>query len=222
MMPNAKVKLLIVDDEASLRTSLSLIFTTFGHSVRSAEDGFSALAELRNEVPDILLSDLNMPGMSGFELLSVVRRRFPAIRVIAMSGAFSGDSVPLGVAADVFYEKGSNPGTLLEAVRAMAQMERSSIQHPNTSAPIWIPKNGHDPTGEEYVMVACPQCMRTFPQGLGGDVRPIREVDCAHCSSLIQYAIVQPADTPSQQTLQRKPAARAPAPAGLPNLAACE
>ena len=53
-----------------------------------AEDGFSALAEIRKEVPDILLSDLNMPRMSGFELLSVVRRRFPSIRTIAMSGAF--------------------------------------------------------------------------------------------------------------------------------------
>jgi CheY-like chemotaxis protein len=100
MMPNAKVKLLIVDDEASIRTSLSLIFATFGHSVRSAEDGFSALSQIRDEMPDILLSDLNMPGMSGFELLSVVRRRFPAIQVIAMSGAFSGDTVPTGIVAD--------------------------------------------------------------------------------------------------------------------------
>ncbi|MBB6143786.1 CheY-like chemotaxis protein [Silvibacterium bohemicum] len=222
MMPSAKVKLLIVDDEASLRASLSLIFTTFGHSVRSAEDGFSALVEMRNELPDVLISDLNMPGMSGFEFLSVVRRRFPAIQVIAMSGAFSGDSVPLGVAADVFYEKGSNPGTLLETVQAMAQMERSSIQHPNTPAPIWIPKNGHDPTGAEYVMVTCPECLRTFPQVLDDAAHPICETGCAHCCSLIHYAIVQSADTPSQQALQRKPAARVLAPPGVPNFTACK
>lgn len=141
MIPDAKVKLLIVDDEVSIRTSLSLILTRFGHSVRSAEDGFSALGKIRNEVPDILLSDLNMPGMSGFELLSVVRRRFPAIQVIAMSGAFSGDGVPLGVAADAFYEKGTNPGSLLQLVKAMIHMERSSVQYLSTSAPAWIPKN---------------------------------------------------------------------------------
>jgi CheY-like chemotaxis protein len=222
MMPNAKVKLLIVDDEVSLRTSLSLIFTTFGYSVRSAEDGFSALVEMRNEVPDILVSDLNMPGMSGFELLSVVRRRFPAMQVIAMSGAFSGKNVPSGVVADAFYEKGSNPGTLLEIVRAMAHVERSSVQHPSTSAPIWIPRNGHDPSGVEYVMITCPDCLRTFPQVLGSDVPPIREAGCAHCSSLIHYAIVQPVDPPSPQALRRKPAARAPEPPGLPNLMACE
>ncbi|HWB31852.1 MAG TPA: response regulator [Acidobacteriaceae bacterium] len=222
MMPNAKVKLLIVDDEVSIRSSLSLIFATFGHSVRSAEDGFSALGEIRNEMPDILLSDLNMPGMSGFELLSVVRRRFPAIQVIAMSGAFSGDTVPPGIVADAFYEKGSSPGTLLELVRAMANMERSSVQRSSSPAPIWIPKNGHDPSGKEYVMVTCPECLRTFPQILGDAVPPVCETGCVHCSSLIHYAIVQPADTPSLHALQRKAAARVPAPPGPPNLAACE
>lgn len=78
-----KAKLLIVDDDLQVRTLLSVILTKSGHRVCSAEDGFSALAEMRKEIPDIILSDLNMPGMSGFELLSVVRRRFPAIRVVA-------------------------------------------------------------------------------------------------------------------------------------------
>ena len=82
-MPPEKAKLLIVDDDPQMRTLLSVILAESGYRVRSAEDGFSALAEIRKEIPDIILSDLNMPGMSGFELLSVVRRRFPAIRVVA-------------------------------------------------------------------------------------------------------------------------------------------
>jgi len=65
MMPNAELKLLIVDDELSLQTSLSQIFATFGYSVRSAGDGFAALAAIRTDVPDIILSDLNMPGSPG-------------------------------------------------------------------------------------------------------------------------------------------------------------
>jgi CheY-like chemotaxis protein len=69
----AKVKFLIVDDDPYTRMSLSHIFTELGYSVRRAEDGFSALFEIRQEIPDIILSDLNMPGMSGFEFLSVVR-----------------------------------------------------------------------------------------------------------------------------------------------------
>jgi CheY-like chemotaxis protein len=68
-------KLLLVDDEPSIRRVLSAVLTEMGHEVRSAEDGFAALKEMHGWMPDILLSDLNMPGMSGFELLSVVRRR---------------------------------------------------------------------------------------------------------------------------------------------------
>ena len=101
--------LLVVDDEALVRTCLSDMLTRSGYTVRDASDGFSALAAIREEIPDLILSDLNMPGMSGFEFLSVVRRRFPSIRVIAMSSAYAGVDLPPGVAADVFYQKGSHP-----------------------------------------------------------------------------------------------------------------
>lgn len=201
-MPTINRKLLIVDDEVLLRTSLSQIFTTFGYSVRTAEDGLAALAAIRNEIPDILLSDLNMPCMSGFELLSVVRRRFPAIQVIAMSGAFSGNTVPAGVVADAFYEKGRHPGSLLEIVRAMSQIEQSTFQHTNTVAPIWIPQNGHDPSGVEYVIITCPECLRTFPQVLAESLYPIYETGCTHCSGLIRYAIVPPAPTQALQGMR--------------------
>jgi CheY-like chemotaxis protein len=136
MMPGAKVNLLIVDDEPSTRTAFSEIFTEFGYSVRLAEDGFSALVEIGREIPDILLSDLNMPGISGFELLAAVRDRFPAIQVIAMSGDFSGVAIPPGVCAAAFYEKGSRLGYLLQIVEAMSNAKRPSFsQHPSTSAP---------------------------------------------------------------------------------------
>lgn len=102
-MPVAKTSLLILDDALSIRVLLSQILARKGYTTRTAEDGFSALAEIRCELPDFLLSDLNMPGMSGFDLLRVVRRQFPSIRVITMSGAFSGDKIPSGVAAEAFF-----------------------------------------------------------------------------------------------------------------------
>jgi DNA-binding NtrC family response regulator len=125
---HTKSSLLIVDDDNSIRTALSCLFTEIGYRVRTAEDGFSALAAMRRDTPDILLSDLNMPGMSGFELLSVVRHQFPAIQTVAMSGSFRGTEVPPGVAADRFYEKGSNLGPLLSIMEALPQTERSSSQ----------------------------------------------------------------------------------------------
>ena len=65
--------------------------SSFGFSVRVAEDGFVALKILREVLPDLILTDLRMPGMSGFELLSIVRRRFPhipTIATIAISGEY--------------------------------------------------------------------------------------------------------------------------------------
>jgi CheY-like chemotaxis protein len=194
-MPSSKVKLLIVDDDVALRMSLSEFFTELGHSTRSAEDGFSALSEIRTRMPDIILSDLNMPGMSGFEFLSVVRRRFPAIRVIAMSGTLFGSVVPPpGVVADAFYEKGTGLSSLLQIMQDMTYMDQRFLQRPSTLAPIWIPKNGHDPAGKEYVMITCPECLRVFPQVFGKKPSLIKETDCVHCSNLIHYAIVEPSD----------------------------
>jgi CheY-like chemotaxis protein len=185
--------------------SLSHIFTELEYSVRSAEDGFTALFEIRQEMPDIILSDLNMPGMSGFEFLSVVRRRFPIIHVIAMSAAFSGDGLQPGVAADAFYEKATNLDSLLQIMEAVTHLERPAVQHPSRLTPIWIQSNGHDPSGEAYVMIACPECLRTFPQVLGKAISRIHETACVHCSSLIHYAIVQSMNPAAPQAFQRKP-----------------
>jgi CheY-like chemotaxis protein len=194
-MYHVKASLLVVDDEASICGNLSIMFTARGYAVRVAPNGFSALDAIRNEIPDIILSDLNMPGMSGFELLSVVRRRFPSIRVIAMSGAFSAKEVPSGVAADAFYEKGKGPSFLLRTVEAMTRPRRSVAAHPRRSpAPIWIPTNGHNPSGEPYVVISCPECLRTFPQGLDKSAAPMLDTKCTHCLTPIRYAIVHSVD----------------------------
>ena len=70
-----------------------------------ARNGFDALLQLKaTDIPNLIVSDLNMPEMSGFELLSVLRRRFPQIPVIASSGAYaSGDAIPGGIIADGFF-----------------------------------------------------------------------------------------------------------------------
>jgi CheY-like chemotaxis protein len=177
-----------------IRTCLSEIFIESGYAVRIASDGFSALAEIREEIPDLILSDLNMPGMSGFELLSVVRRRFPSIRVIAMSSAFSGVDLPLGVAADAFYPKASHPGLLLRTVEDITRHRKSLLIHrPRLLAPIWIPPNGHDPAGEPCVILTCTECLRTFPQIPALSSSAIHHTDCIYCHIPIKYAIVHSA-----------------------------
>jgi len=153
--------ILIVDDNPLLVSVLSEIFKECGSTIRAASDGFEALATIRERVPDVLISDLNMPRMTGFELLLIVRRRFPMIAVIAMSGVYPGVAVPAGVAADGFYAKGSSSvARLFEIVRAIGdEAARNSAW---AVAPIWIasvPAGDSDPS---TVGVACPECLRTF------------------------------------------------------------
>lgn len=206
-MPTLKTKMLIVDDEPSTRLLMSHIFRELGYEVRTAEDGFAALVEIRQDCPDMILSDLNMPGMSGFELLSVVRRRFPAIRVVAMSGAFSGDAVQPGVAADAFYEKATTLHGLLQTVKDMLQPEKGDIQEGRAISPIWIQRYGDGPGEDASVTVSCPECLRTFDQMVtrASGIVHIYTTDCVHCNSPIYYAIVQAINGSAPQAFQRKP-----------------
>ncbi|MGD0737843.1 MAG: response regulator [Terracidiphilus sp.] len=211
-MPNKETRLLIVDDEPSIRMSLSSVLAEIGYRVRTAEDGMSALAELRSEVPDILLSDLNMPGMSGFELLSVVRRRFPAMKTIAMSGMFNGNEVPSGLAADGFYQKGSSVGCLLRLIDSAPPPERIADSSARAAGamcagPIWAEQSGEGSSAEAQVTISCPECLRSFSQSFSGSDGLMYETHCRYCLGLIHYAIaqsvVQSAGRPAAQEIQR-------------------
>jgi CheY-like chemotaxis protein len=219
---NCLTRLLIVDDELSIRTSMSGLLHEIGYLARTAEDGFSALAEIRKEVPDILLSDLHMARMSGFELLAVVRRRYPEVRTIAMSGAFSGNEAPSGVPADGFFQKGSSIGSLLRIMGALPPRDRMPSGIPYTPTPVWIPpvcavmQEVQDNAREVTVSIACPECLRTFTHTLKGPKTGSRETDCIHCSSSIHYAVVPPADRIPVEILQTSSAK--PRPVSTPRL----
>jgi len=138
-MPGLKASILIVEDEESVRASLAEILKVLGHRVRCAADGLAALVEINQEIPEILLFDLNMPGMSGFELLPLVRLQFPIVRVIAMSGAFCGHQVPDGVTADAFYAKGNGVAVFLKAIESLPVANRQSYEGPESP---WTQRNG--------------------------------------------------------------------------------
>lgn len=85
-----KISVLIVDDEEMMRNLLEKILSSEGYKIRTAEDGVVALEMQREEPSDIIISDMKMPRMTGFELLKEVKNEFPQVGVIIMT-AF-GDS----------------------------------------------------------------------------------------------------------------------------------
>lgn len=188
-MPDLKDSILIVEDDEMVRTSFADVFTYLGYRTRCAPDGLAALIAIREEVPDVLLSDLNMPGMSGFELLSVIHRRFPAIFVIAMSGMLTESEFPPGVTADAFYRKGGGVEDLVNIVETRPLPRREQRRVPE---PIWIQRNGHDASGGEFVTMACPECFRTFPHAIDGRANAILDTSCGFCHAWIVYGIVDP------------------------------
>jgi CheY-like chemotaxis protein len=192
-MADPKHEILIVEDEDVVRESLALLLQSRGYHVTTATNGFGALLRFKVKVPAVVISDLNMPEMSGFEFLSVVRRRFPQVSVIAMSGAYeTGTAVPGGVIADAFYAKGRcNPEALFRMVADLIQTSvTQATDHKRESAPVWIPRNGKDSHGVPFVVLTCTDCLRSFPLSVvTQDLQKIQETPCRFCPNTVRYII---------------------------------
>lgn len=191
MLSPSKRQILVVDDNPGVRETIAMLLMSAGYDVVIAEDGLAALLQLRRTEPDLIVSDLEMPRMSGFELLSVIRRRFPQILTLAMSGAYAEDTVPVGVIADGFYAKGAPPTTLYRAIEQVLQAAPARrTGHRRTVAPVWVPRNGHDPHGIPYVMVTCGECLRIFQLTVIEEkTGQVLEVPCFFCPSKSRYII---------------------------------
>ena len=182
-MSGFSYRILVVDDDETIRNTSSMVLASKGFEVRTAADGFQAPAELRKSPPDLIISDLRMPNMSGFELLSVVRRRLPYIPVIAISGEFNG-TFPEGLIADHFFRKGAySPDALFERIADL--ISRAPLR-PNTAkldqAPVWIPRNA-----EGYFVLTCTECLRSFSLPSEEAAGEVRSSTCPFCSTTVRF-----------------------------------
>ena len=182
-------RILVVEDDATVRQTISRLLSDYGYDVSIAVDGFDALLQLQQTVPDLILSDLNMPQMSGFELLSVVRRRFPEILVVASSGAYDSSAVPNGVIADAFYAKGQEDASrLLEIIATLIRV--GPVSHKSENAPVWIPRNGTDHNGKPFVVLTCTRCLRSFPFTVNHEpTGEVLKTACIYCPHEVTYII---------------------------------
>src|SRR5260370_34414095 len=81
-----QTRLLVVDDEQSIRCLCMTIGNTLGYVCAEAESAEAALARLDSDTPDLLLTDLKLPNMSGVDLLKETKRLLPHAEVAIMTG----------------------------------------------------------------------------------------------------------------------------------------
>ncbi len=88
-MSQTKATILVVDDDATLRELLVDTLETIGYTVVGMSDGIEALEELHRGSYDLLITDIKMPGMDGVALLKKVRRYYPDLPVLFITGVTS-------------------------------------------------------------------------------------------------------------------------------------
>lgn len=81
----SSVSVLVVDDEEMMRNLLDKILSREGYQIATAEDGQAALDQLSSRPFDIVISDMKMPRMGGFDLLKAVKKDYPRTGVIIMT-----------------------------------------------------------------------------------------------------------------------------------------
>lgn len=81
----SSITILVVDDEEMMRNLLDKILSREGYNIKTVEDGVHALDVLKNEKIDMIISDIKMPRMNGFELLKNVKKDYPDIGIIIMT-----------------------------------------------------------------------------------------------------------------------------------------
>lgn len=181
-----RFRILVVDDEPAIREAVREILESQGYEVLTAADGLDGLHALSKSLPDLIISDLNMPRMSGFEFLSIVREGFPHIATIAMSGGYSAGEIPLGTLADAFLQKGNytikelshQVGKLLAASPLRSETKKSEI------TPLFVPR---DSTG--CLLITCPKCLRPNKlqaMSLNGG---LHQTTCQSCGTPVRFEI---------------------------------
>ncbi len=78
-------RVLIVDDEENTRIGLVKLLTQEGYEAKAVADGFEALEHLKNDCIDLVLTDINMPGMNGLVFLRELNQTYPGMRVVMIT-----------------------------------------------------------------------------------------------------------------------------------------
>jgi len=80
------MRILVIDDDDGLRNSISMVLKSLGHEVALAANVVDGLARTDDERFDVVMTDMNMPGLDGLEAVKALRNVTPPLAIVAMSG----------------------------------------------------------------------------------------------------------------------------------------
>jgi two-component system, OmpR family, alkaline phosphatase synthesis response regulator PhoP len=119
------LRILLVDDDEAFRSVTAIALETEGCIVKEAADGFAALESLQRDHPDVLICDLNMPGLDGRELCHRVRMNpgLADVRVVILSALIEpdGSGIPPNIEADCCISKQAHFSQLVTRIAALTR-----------------------------------------------------------------------------------------------------
>jgi DNA-binding response OmpR family regulator len=125
------MKILVVDDDRALQSLVSFALRQAGYLPVEAEDGPGALAAFERERPDLVILDVNLPGLSGFEVCRRLRAQAATpIMLLTVRNTEEDEVAGLDLGADDYLTKPFSPRTLLARVRALLRRGEAAAEAP--------------------------------------------------------------------------------------------
>jgi DNA-binding response OmpR family regulator len=136
-MSESKLRILVVEDDLSILTGLSMSLRFEGYDVIQAQDGRTGLQKVLDERPDLLVLDIMLPQMNGFEVLEELKRRANPVPVVVLSakGVETDRVMGLNLGADDYVVKPFGLQELLARIRAVLRRrvrDESSVKFSDT------------------------------------------------------------------------------------------
>lgn len=127
------LRVVVIDNELGIRRSLRVLLSRYGYEAYEAADGLEGLRLCREVAPDLVITDIHMPGIDGIEVIAALHATLPALPIIAISGGDQTAMLNLLGSAGLLGAVGSlrKPFTVTEVLQAvsLALPRAPAVQH---------------------------------------------------------------------------------------------